>query len=61
MFGKYKVCVMSNKTLASEEGKIPVICGDLKTKPQSIRLKKEWKTRRSFLSVQTILMKHFLY
>ena len=31
------------------------ICGVLKTKPQSIRLKKEWKT------VQTILMKHLLY
>ena len=37
------------------------ICGELKTKPQSIRLKKEWKMRRPFLSVQTILMKHFLY
>ena len=31
------------------------ICGVLKTKPQWIRLKKEWKT------VQTILMKHLLY
>ena len=37
------------------------ICGILKTKPQWIRLKKEWKTRRSILSVQTTHMKHLLY